>query len=115
MSGSPTFTIVLSRPTMNRLMQQTASIRPRRPRPAAGWGHRSSGLGPRGRRRGLWAGGEGGLGPGVAGGAGARPQRGPGRNPILDAVPGRMYPERGTRAVFRGELEPQDGHRHPFW
>src|SRR6266581_1441173 len=28
--------IVLSRPTMNRLMQQTASIRPRRPRPAAG-------------------------------------------------------------------------------
>src|SRR6266852_8956811 len=31
MAGSPTFTIVLSRPTMNRLMQQTASMRARRP------------------------------------------------------------------------------------
>ena len=37
MAGSPTFTIVLSRPTMNRLMQQTASIRARRPRVAAAW------------------------------------------------------------------------------
>src|SRR5580693_8285983 len=30
MAGSPTFTIVLSSPTMNKLMQQTASIRARR-------------------------------------------------------------------------------------
>src|SRR5580658_6683470 len=35
MAGSPTFTIVLSRPTMNRLMQQTASMSVRRPRVAA--------------------------------------------------------------------------------
>ena len=37
MAGSPTFTIVLSRPTMNRLMQQTASMRARRPRVATAW------------------------------------------------------------------------------
>jgi hypothetical protein len=30
MAGRPTFTIVLSRPTMNRLMQQMASMRARR-------------------------------------------------------------------------------------
>jgi len=36
MSGSPTFTIVLSKPTMNRLMQQRRGISPRRPRPDAG-------------------------------------------------------------------------------
>ena len=35
MAGSPTFTIVLSRPTMNRLMQQTASMSMRRPEVAA--------------------------------------------------------------------------------
>jgi hypothetical protein len=35
MAGSPTFTIVLSRPTINRLMQQTASMSVRRPRVAA--------------------------------------------------------------------------------
>src|SRR5580704_3069405 len=35
MDGRPTFTIVLSRPTMNRLMQHTASMRVRRARTAA--------------------------------------------------------------------------------
>src|SRR5580693_5785119 len=34
MDGSPTFTIVLSSPTMNRLRQQTASTRVRRARTA---------------------------------------------------------------------------------
>src|SRR4029077_18871754 len=80
MSGSPTFTIVLSRPTMNRLMQQTASIRPRRPRPVTGGGTAAAGRDARRggpgdpRGGGGLRGGEGGPG-GRRGGQGGRSGR----------------------------------------
>src|SRR6185369_12013954 len=94
MSGRPTFTIVVSRPTMNRLMQQTASIRPRRPRPAAGRDAGAAGWGPGGAG---WGSGAAGWGPGGAGwgsggtgwdpararrGLGAAGWRGRGRAPV---------------------------------
>src|SRR6185312_8106737 len=75
MSGRPTFTIVLSRPTMNRLMQQTASIRPRRPRPVAGGG--TGAAAREAGRAGRGAGGAG-RGAGVAAGRGRAPTARPG-------------------------------------
>src|SRR5207245_4042972 len=75
-------TIVLSRPTMNRLIQQAASIRPRRPRPVAGGGTGAAGREAGGAGRGAGAAGRGagaaGRGAGAAGGRGRAPTARPG-------------------------------------